>query len=66
MTERGPLWCRAASWLRSDQNGWSDDPLSVAVKPEVPNYAKRRFWLSKTFPGETLIIPSGSTKVRAK
>jgi Xaa-Pro aminopeptidase len=51
--------------LGSDQNGWSDDPLSVAVKPEVPNYAKRRFWLSKTFPGETLIIPSGSTKVRA-
>jgi Xaa-Pro aminopeptidase len=64
MIETGPLWCRGAPGSRS-RKGWRDDPLSVAVKPEVPNYAKRRFWLSKTFPGETLIIPSGNKKVRA-
>ena len=34
-------------------------------RPEVPNYAKRRAALSDAFPGETLIIPTGTEKVRA-
>ena len=34
-------------------------------RPEAPNHAKRRAALSAAFPGETLVIPSGSEKVRA-
>ena len=33
--------------------------------PEAPNHAKRRAALSAAFPGETLVIPTGTEKVRA-
>jgi Xaa-Pro aminopeptidase len=53
------------AFLQFMRGGWRDDPLAVTPAPEVPNYAKRRAALSEAFPGETLIIPSGTEKVRA-
>lgn len=47
------------------RQGWRDTELPVSPRPEVPNYAKRRAALSAAFPGETLIIPTGTEKVRA-
>jgi Xaa-Pro aminopeptidase len=53
------------AFLQFMRTGWREDPLHVTPVPEVPNYAKRRAALSEAFPGETLIIPSGTEKVRA-
>ncbi|GAA3344871.1 aminopeptidase P family protein [Amorphoplanes nipponensis] len=53
------------AFLQFMRGGWRDDALSVTPRPEAPNYAKRRAALSEAFPGETLVIPSGSEKVRA-
>jgi Xaa-Pro aminopeptidase len=53
------------AFLQFMRSGWGDEPLAVAPLAEVPNYAKRRAALSDAFPGETLIIPSGTEKVRA-
>jgi Xaa-Pro aminopeptidase len=39
--------------------------LAVTPAAEAPNYAKRRAALSEAFPGETLVIPTGTEKVRA-
>jgi Xaa-Pro aminopeptidase len=53
------------AFLTFMRSGWRDDALSVAPLPEAPNFAKRRAALSEAFPGETLIIPTGTEKVRA-
>ena len=53
------------AFLEFMRGGWRDDSLDVTPRPETPNYAKRRAALSEAFPGETLIIPTGSEKVRA-
>ncbi|MFC4529687.1 aminopeptidase P family protein [Sphaerisporangium dianthi] len=45
--------------------GWLDHPIEVRPQPAVTHHARRRAALSDAFPGETLIIPTGSTKVRA-
>jgi Xaa-Pro aminopeptidase len=47
------------------RDGWRDADLDLAPRPEAPNYAKRRAALASTFPGETLIIPTGTEQVRA-
>ncbi|MFC8620031.1 aminopeptidase P family protein [Micromonospora purpureochromogenes] len=47
------------------RQGWRDTTLPVGPRPEVPNHAKRRAALSAAFPGETLVIPTGTEKVRA-
>ncbi|TDB70770.1 aminopeptidase P family protein [Micromonospora sp. KC723] len=53
------------AFLAFMRQGWRDTTLPVGPRPEVPNYAKRRAALSAAFPGETLVIPTGSEKVRA-
>jgi Xaa-Pro aminopeptidase len=53
------------AFLQFMRRDWGDEPLAVTPRAEVPNYAKRRAALSDAFPGETLIIPSGTEKVRA-
>ncbi len=53
------------AFLQFMRGGWRDDPLQVNPLAEVPNFAKRRAALAEAFPGETLIIPSGTEKVRA-
>jgi len=47
------------------RGGWRDDALHVGPRPEASNYAKRRADVSAAFPGETLVIPTGTEKVRA-
>ena len=47
------------------RTGWRDAALEVTPRPEAPQYAKRRAQLSAAFPGETLVIPTGTEKVRA-
>jgi Xaa-Pro aminopeptidase len=47
------------------RTGWRESHLEIALRPEAPNYAKRRAQLAEAFPGETLVIPSGREKVRA-
>jgi Xaa-Pro aminopeptidase len=47
------------------RTGWRDADLPVSPRPEVPNYAKRRAAVSTAFAGETLVIPTGTSKVRA-
>jgi Xaa-Pro aminopeptidase len=53
------------AFLQFMRSGWRDDALAVTPAAEAPNYAKRRAALSEAFPGETLVIPTGTEKVRA-
>src|SRR4051812_42666197 len=52
-------------FLEFMRTGWHDTTLDVARHPAADRYADRRARLSAAFPGETLIIPSGTEKVRA-
>ncbi|WP_433516736.1 aminopeptidase P family protein [Nonomuraea sp. CA-143628] len=47
------------------RTGWQDHPIEVRARPATPHYARRRAALSATYPGETLVIPTGPSKVRA-
>ncbi|MEV4830789.1 aminopeptidase P family protein [Micromonospora sp. NPDC049257] len=53
------------AFLSFMRHGWRDTSLPVGPRPEVPHHAKRRAALSAAFPGETLVIPTGTEKVRA-
>jgi Xaa-Pro aminopeptidase len=53
------------AFLSFMRTGWRDSPLPVAPRPEVGDHARRRDALSAAFPGETLVIPTGTEKVRA-
>ena len=53
------------AFLSFMREGWRDTELPVGPRPEVPNHAKRRAALAEAFPGETLVIPTGTEKVRA-
>ncbi|MEU7977244.1 aminopeptidase P family protein [Micromonospora sp. NPDC049081] len=53
------------AFLSFMRQGWRDTGLPVGPRPEVPHHAKRRAALSAAFPGETLVIPTGTEKVRA-
>ena len=53
------------AFLSFMRQGWRDTSLPVGPRPEVPHHAKRRAALSAAFPGETLVIPTGTEKVRA-
>jgi Xaa-Pro aminopeptidase len=52
-------------FLEFMRSGWQDTALDVARHPAAARYAERRQRISAAFPGETLIIPSGTEKVRA-
>ncbi|MET7969612.1 aminopeptidase P family protein [Micromonospora sp. NPDC005305] len=53
------------AFLSFMRQGWRDTELPIGPRPEVPNHAKRRAALAEAFPGETLVIPTGTEKVRA-
>lgn len=53
------------AFLSFMRQGWRDTELPVGPRPEVPNHAKRRAAVAEAFPGETLVIPTGTEKVRA-
>lgn len=46
-------------------SGWDRTPIEVEPMPVVPFTASRRQALSQAFPGERLVIPAGSLKVRS-
>jgi Xaa-Pro aminopeptidase len=52
-------------FLEFMRTGWRDTELPVVLATGAPNYAKRRSAVSGTFPGETIVIPSGHEMVRA-
>jgi Xaa-Pro aminopeptidase len=47
------------------RTGWGNTPLEVSRRDEADHYARRRAALAATFPGETLVIPTGREQVRA-
>ncbi len=47
------------------RTGWRDTDLAVSPVPQAPHYAKRRAAVAEAFPGETLVIPTGTERVRA-
>src|SRR5256714_1509135 len=47
------------------RTGWRDTDLDVSPVPQAPHYAKRRSAATEAFPGETLVIPTGTERVRA-
>ncbi|WBQ07906.1 aminopeptidase P family protein [Kribbella sp. CA-293567] len=48
------------------QTGWADSrQLDLAPSPQVPYAAVRRDALSARFPGERLVIPAGTLKIRS-
>jgi Xaa-Pro aminopeptidase len=47
------------------RTGWREDALPVTPREAAPRHAERRAALSGQFPGETLVIPTGTYRVRA-
>jgi Xaa-Pro aminopeptidase len=47
------------------RTGWRDSALDVAPSPAAPHHAKRRSAVAEAFPGDNLVIPSGTLHVRA-
>ncbi|MGH8793259.1 MAG: aminopeptidase P family protein [Stackebrandtia sp.] len=53
-------------FLEFMRTGWgSSDLTGLTSLPQAAHHARRRDALSRAFPGETLIIPTGHEKVRA-
>src|SRR5256885_14374379 len=47
------------------RTGWRDTELDASPVPQAPHYAKRRSAVAEAFPGETVVIPTGTERVRA-
>jgi Xaa-Pro aminopeptidase len=47
------------------RQGWGDRELALPVHPVAPYAAARRQRLAEAFPGERLVLPAGSFKVRS-
>ncbi len=47
------------------RTGWGDRELALPVHPVAPYAAARRRRLAEAFPGERLVLPAGSFKVRS-
>src|SRR5690348_5027456 len=57
-----PVPEKYAAFMRT---GWGDRELDLPAHPVVPFAAARRARLAEMFPGERLVVPSGTFKVRA-
>jgi Xaa-Pro aminopeptidase len=53
------------AWQKFMRQGWGDRELDVARHPIADRAAARRTTLAETFPGERLVIPAGTYKVRS-
>ncbi|HYN96230.1 MAG TPA: aminopeptidase P family protein [Pilimelia sp.] len=53
------------AFLAFMRTGWRELDLAPAPRPEAGRLAERRAALSAAFPGETLVVPTGTEKVRA-
>jgi len=54
-----------AAWAAFMREGWGDRELDLPPHPITPYAAARRARLAEMFPGERLVIPSGTYKVRS-
>ncbi|WP_426592907.1 aminopeptidase P family protein [Cellulomonas sp. McL0617] len=56
----------SAEFLRFISSGWADRPASTATRgPAADATASRRSEISNRFPGERLVVPAGTFKVRS-
>ncbi|MFT4286957.1 aminopeptidase P family protein [Nocardioides sp.] len=53
------------AWSRFMREGWGDREFNLPPHPITPWAAARRARLAEAFPGERLVIPAGTFKVRA-
>lgn len=53
------------AFLEFMKTGWRDTELPPGPRPGVPHLAARRAALSAAFAGETLVVPTGTDRVRA-
>jgi Xaa-Pro aminopeptidase len=53
------------AWAAFMREGWGDRELDLPVQPVAEPAARRRARLAEAFPGERLVLPAGSYKVRA-
>jgi Xaa-Pro aminopeptidase len=54
-----------AAYAAFMRTGWGERELDLPAHPVTPWAAARRAKLAETFPGERLVVPSGSFKVRS-
>ncbi|MEP9364171.1 aminopeptidase P family protein [Nocardioides sp. CN2-186] len=54
-----------AAYAAFMRQGWGDRDLDLAVEPVAGPAAQRRAKLAEAFPGERLVLPAGTYKVRA-
>ncbi|GAA4372077.1 aminopeptidase P family protein [Nocardioides caricicola] len=54
-----------AAYAAFMRQGWGDRELDLAVEPVAGPAAERRARLAEAFPGERLVLPAGTFKVRA-
>ncbi|MFT4263240.1 MAG: aminopeptidase P family protein [Nocardioides sp.] len=53
------------AWSAFMREGWGDRELNLPAHPVTPYAAARRARLAEAFPGERLVVPSGTYKVRS-
>ncbi len=54
-----------AAYAAFMREGWGDRELDLAVEPVAARAAERRSKLAATFPGDRLVLPAGTFKVRS-
>jgi Xaa-Pro aminopeptidase len=53
------------AWASFMRQGWGDRELDLPAHPIAPYAAERRRRLAEAFPGERLVLPAGTFKVRS-
>src|SRR6478752_10844721 len=53
------------AWAQFMRTGWGDRELDVPRHPIADHAARRRAQLAEAFPGERLVLPAGTYKVRS-
>ena len=53
------------AWAEFMRKGWGERELDLPVEPVAASAAARRTRLAEAFPGERLVLPAGTYKVRA-
>jgi Xaa-Pro aminopeptidase len=53
------------AWSAFMRQGWGDRELDLPPHPVTPYAARRRAELAEAFPGERLVLPAGTYKVRS-
>ena len=53
------------AWARFMRTGWGERELDLPAHPIAEHAARRRAALAEAFPGERLVLPAGTYKVRS-